>query len=422
MKMKIGNIILGASMLLASVSFAQEDADRECKRMRFIANEAMRAENYKEAVEYFLKGETICGDFDDANYSRLTGSLINMINSEKDDATKKSYADTLIQVWERMDEKGLYKNDNDLMRGYYNLQTTKPDSHKADAFFKRGVETGGPALQEMYVTYYYYNTYPMFYAEKDAEKKGALKKRMIGDYFYLSKLITDAKFSLTTQESITKYFNSVVQSCEDLTPEIPGFIENLPEEPEAAKKALMSLITLMEEKKCEDTPEYLDLINKYLDVDPKSAQALTMKAKILEKQKKYTDANAIYKKLINLEEIQGDEKGELEYKIAYNLYRMGSYKAAYSAGKAVTGSSRGKGIEIAGKAVGATAMTCGASTFDRKCNYIYAIQLLQQSGVSNDGTIAKYEKLKPNSDDCFRNNSPASVTLECWGVTVNPCN
>lgn len=420
--MKIGKIILSASMLMATASFAQDGEDRECLRMKKIANDAMGIQDYKEAVQYFLKGEVLCGDFDAADYGRLTGSLTRAMNGEKDKEVKKKYADTLMGTWERMDEKGLYDKKNDMMRGYYYLQISTPNYTKADEFFSRAVANEGTAVKEMYIPLYYYNTYSLFYMEQGAEKKSTLKKRMISDFFSLSKLITDAKMSVKAQESITGYFNTVVQSCDDLTPEIAGFIASLPEEKEAAKASLKPLITLMEDKKCTDSQEYMDLINKFLEIEPESVEALEMKAKILEKQKKYTDANAIYKKLIALEEIQGDRKGELQYKIAYNLYRMGSYKAAHNAGKAVTGSSRGKGMEIAGKAVGSSANSCGDSTFDRKCNYLYAIQLLKQSGVSRDGTIAKYESLAPTGDDCFRNNSPSSVTLKCWGVTVKPCN
>jgi len=69
----------------------------------------------------------------------------------------------------------------------------------------------------------------------------------------LSELITNAKMSIKSQESITSYFNTVVQSCDDLTPEIEGFIATLSEDPDAAKSALTSLITLMESKKCTES-------------------------------------------------------------------------------------------------------------------------------------------------------------------------
>lgn len=423
--MKLGTILLGVSMILATATFAQ-DEDRECQRMKKIANDALIAKNYKEATEYFLKGETQCGEFDAANYGRLTGSLIRVINAETDPEGKKMYSDTLCAIWDRMDEKGLYENKADMLRGNFLLQKSTPDYLKADKYFTRGIAThanGGTPVQEMYIPLHYYNTYTLFFMEQDAEKKNALKKRMINDYFDLSKVITKSNFSLRAQEGITVYFNSVVQTCDDLTPEIAGFIASLPEDVEAAKISLMSLIDLMETKSCEDTQEYMDLINTYLEKDPESLKALEMKAKILEKEGKYREANVIYEKLIASPEVTDERKAELKYKIVNNLFRIRSYNAAYSKAMNIQGKYRGKAMSIAGQCVGQMANSCGVSTFERNCNYIYAVQLLEQSGgAAGSNLIAQYKAKFPTSKDCFGEGNPTSVTLECWGVTVKPCN
>jgi tetratricopeptide (TPR) repeat protein len=425
MNMKLGSILLGVSMILATATFAQ-DEDRECQRMKKIANDAMIAENYKEATEYFLKGETICGEFDAANYGRLTGSLIRVINVETDADAKKLFSDTLCAIWDRMEEKGLYENKNDMYRGNFELQKSAPDYLKADKYFTRGIAAhadGGTPVQEMYIPLHYYNTFTLYFMEQEATKKNVLKKRMINDYFDLSKLITKSNFSLRAQEGITVYFNSVVQTCDDLTPEIAGFIASLPEDVEAAKVSLMSLIDLMETKKCEDTQEYMDLINAYLQRDPVSPKALEMKGKSLESENKYRDANAIYEKLINLEEVTQERRVELKYKIVNNLFRTRSYKAAYSKAMNIQGKFRGKAMSIAGQCVGQMANSCGVSTFERNCNYIYAVQLLEQSGgAASANLIAQYKAKFPTAKDCFGEGNPASVTLECWGVTVKPCN
>ena len=423
--MKLGSILLGVSMILATATFAQ-DEDRECQRMKKIANDAMIAENYKEATEYFLKGETICGEFDAANYGRLTGSLIRVINVETDADAKKLFSDTLCAIWDRMEEKGLYENKNDMYRGNFELQKSAPDYLKADKYFTRGIAAhadGGTPVQEMYIPLHYYNTFTLYFMEQEATKKNVLKKRMINDYFDLSKLITKSNFSLRAQEGITVYFNSVVQTCDDLTPEIAGFIASLPEDVETAKVSLMSLIDLMETKKCEDTQEYMDLINAYLQRDPVSPKALEMKGKSLESENKYRDANAIYEKLINLEEVTQERRVELKYKIVNNLFRTRSYKAAYSKAMNIQGKFRGKAMSIAGQCVGQMANSCGVSTFERNCNYIYAVQLLEQSGgAASANLIAQYKAKFPTAKDCFGEGNPASVTLECWGVTVKPCN
>ena len=420
--MKLGKILLGVSMIFATATFAQDGEDRECLRMRKIANDAMGIEDYKEASTYFLRGETICGNYDASNYGRLTGSLIRLINAEQDKELKKAYADTLMQVWERMDDKNLYEHSNDMLRGYYYLQLTTPNYIKADTFFSRGVAEQGTAVKEMYIPLYYYNTYSLYYIEQDVEKKADLKKRMINDYFDLTELITKANFSIRAQESITGYFRTVVTGCDDLNPEIARFIETLPTDVEAAKVSLMRMITLMEEMNCTDSQEYMDLINKYLELDPESPAALEMKAKILENQKQYRDANVIYEKLILLEEVTDERKDELRYKIVYNIYNTGSYQSAYNKAMSVKGPARGKSLVIAAQSVGKMANSCGESTFLRKCNYLYAARLLEQSGVASAKMIAEYKALGPTPQECFQEGNPASVTLECWGVTVSPCN
>jgi hypothetical protein len=72
---------------------------------------------------------------------------------------------------------------------------------------------------------------------------------------------------------------------------------------------------------------------------------------------------------------------------------------------------------IAADCVAKTANNCGASTFNRKCNYYYAAQLALKAG--NPGAAEKYKANAPSSDEIFNNNSPSTVTLECWGVTVD---
>ena len=62
--MKLANLLLGLTLMIGLNSVAQDDAERECKRMKFLAGEALKVENYKEAAMYYLKGEEICGGYD----------------------------------------------------------------------------------------------------------------------------------------------------------------------------------------------------------------------------------------------------------------------------------------------------------------------------------------------------------------------
>ena len=89
MKMNIKNLLLGSMIFSAVISYAQDDEKaRECDRMRFLGSKAVEAKNWNEAAIYYLKGETLCGNYDQKQYSILTGSLIRTINGESDKAKK----------------------------------------------------------------------------------------------------------------------------------------------------------------------------------------------------------------------------------------------------------------------------------------------------------------------------------------------
>lgn len=421
--MKLGKLLLATFLILGSLSFAQdEDTERECKRMRFLAGEELKIKNYKGAVAYYIKGEKICGGYDAANYNRLVGSLRNSINTTKD-KEKTAYVDTLVQFYSVMEEKGFYNKKNDLLRASYILQSSKPDREKADQLFRSGIETNGVKTGEGYVSYFYYNTYAMFSAAP-VEKKVELKKTMITDYFELSALISKANMSVKTQETITGYFNAVVKDCDDIVPELKGYMENLPTDPEVKKAAVLNFINLLDKKECTSAPEYSQLIDIYVEIDPTSFDAQLMKAKNLAAKKKYSQAISTYKTAKSVAS-NDSIKQAINYLIAHTQFRAGSYTAAYNTGMSISGDKKGAGLAIAGRAVAANANNCGVSSFDRSCNYIYAVQLLERAralGESVGSSIANYKKRYPTKDQCFQKGNPGSVTLSCYGVTVKPCN
>ena len=411
-------------MIVSFASFSQdEETERECKRMRFLAGEAIKAKNFQEASMYYIKGETICGGYDAANYARLIGSLRKAGKAETDAARKKAYTDTLIAVYSRTDAAGVYDNSNDLFRAYSILQSSTPNAKQADGFFVSGIKVKGAKTPQTYISYYYYNLYTLWSGASDTDKP-ALKSRMISEFFILSKLVSEGNMSIKTQESLTSYFNNVVKSCEDILPELGGFLNSLPQDPESKKGTVMNFLDLLETKECTSSPEYIQLIDTLIAIDPNSLDAQLMKAKAQGAKGSHSAAIGTLKKA---KELAADEakKNEITYMIASEQFQSNSYKAAYSTAMTVKGELKGKALIIAGKAVGQNANNCGDGTFERNCNYIYAVQLLEQAaanGASAGGTIAKYKRMFPTSQDCFNNGNPSSVTLTCYGVTVKPCN
>lgn len=417
--MKLERLLLGTLIVIGFASYAQEsDEDRECTRMRFLAGEELKIKNYAGASMYYLKGEKICGGYDAANYGRLIGSLRNAINGSTDAAVKTAYTDTLVSVYQRAEAAGAYDQADDLLRASYILQATAPNRQKADTLFQRGIETQGTKTNEAYVSYFYYNTYAMYAA---APSNVDLKKRMISDYFELSSLISQAQMSVKTQETITEYFNAVVRSCDDILPDLKGYMENLPTDPEMKKATVMNFLNLLENKSCTESPEYFKLIDIYVEIDPTSFDAQMMKAKALTGQNKHSEAISTLRKAKDLAP-DAEKAQEINYEIARAQYSSGSYTAAYNTAMSVSGAQKGKALVIAGQCVGKNANNCGSSTLERKSNYVYAVQLLEQArslGESTGGTISSYKAMYPTDQEKFENGNVSSITLSCYGVTVN---
>lgn len=415
--MKLGNLLIVASLLIGSAAFAQEGEgeDRECTRLRVVANNALGVENWKEATEYFIRAEAYCQEFGKDNYDRLLASVQNMLALQEENSDAYyNYLDTLMISWENAEENGHYDPIDDISRGYYYTLLKTPNYVKADFYMGRGIKTQGVKIaDEVYILLYYYNVYSLWYMEQDEEAKDALKQRYIKEYFELNKLINDANFSLPTQETLTQYLAQVITSCEDLLPAVPKYMDALPEDPAEKKTALMNFARLLIDQDCKDSDEFETMVEMLYELDPNDLEIQLLYLETLTCSEKIP----VYKDIMEKTE-DAEKKNEIQYNIAACYMQIGSYQAAFNAAKSVSGSLRSKALQIQAGCVASTANSCGDSTFERKCNYLYAAQLMEQAGL--DGS--KYKAAGPTSEDCFNNNSPSSVTLSCWGVTVNPCN
>lgn len=415
--MKIATLLFGTLFVSSAfIAKAQEDTEqeRECKRMRFLAGEELKIKNYAAATSYYIKGETICGGYDKANYDRMTGTLRNAISTETDKAKKAAFTDTLVGAYDRMETAGLYDQTNDLIRATYIIQSSKPNRAKADELYARAIHKEGTAVTEAHVSYYYYNMYVMF-TEATPEKKPELKKRLISEYFFLSKMITAANMSLKTQENLLSYFNGVVKTCDDILPELKGFMGSLPAEKEAKKATVNNFITLLEMKSCTKSKEYGMLIDTLNIIDP-SVDGKIAKAKYMRSLDKFGDAIAALKEAKSMTSDE-EKKEEIEYTILDIQFRdQNSYRAAYSTAMGISGKYKSSALKMAAQCVAQTANSCGSSTFERKANYLYAAQLADRAG---DGSAAaKYRASGPADGDWFEA-GVSSVTLSCWGVTVS---
>ena len=415
--MKLKAILFGTFVAVTAIyANAQEETpqERECKRMRFLAGEDSKIKNYASASTYYLKGETICGNYDKVNYSRLIGTLRNTIISETDKLKKIAYIDTLISVYERAESKGFLESKDMLDFAKYTYQSSNPNKSKVDNIYKNHI-TSGNILSEEQINIYFNNLVRLINEANELQKQ-EFKKRIISDYFMLMKTIEANGYTVKIQELLTSSFNQIVRTCDDILPDLAGFMSALPQEVEAKKKAVNNFMTLLKDKGCTGSKEYEMLVDTIIKID-NSIDAVLAKAQLQKVKKQY--ANTI----TTLNQAKGmstdaTQKEEIEFMILEIQYHdQDAYNTAYRTAMGINGANRNKALLIAANCVAKTANSCGASTFDRKCNFLYAAELAQRGG--DGGAAARFRANGPTESDKFENNNPSSVSLSCWGVSVS---
>lgn len=403
---------LGLFLFLTGQFIAQNDSirQRECDRMRFLAGEELKVKNYSGAITYYLKGETLCGDYDQATYNRISTTVQNAYATEKEKVKKAKYADTLLQLMDRMESKGFLDKSQILNKGKFLLRATKPNRALADGSFQLAMNSG-IKMSEVDIYTYYSNVY-MLYADADVSDKEAFKNRLVTEYLIYVNDFKNEKIKAATKQ----YFENVISSCDDLLPDLKAYMSKLPPKKEDKLTMINMFMDLIANMKCTDSPEYEMLVDSVIAID-NSIDAVLAKKKLLFAKKEYDGA---IEQLKTAKEMSGDDsvKNAFDYEILEITYfNKKNTRTAYNLALDISGEYRSKALEIAADVVASQANSCGVSTFDRKCNYLYAAQLADRAGLS--GKADRYRKMGPTNTDIFENGSPTSATLSCWGVTVN---
>lgn len=428
--MNLKNLFLPVVLFLTVLSFhAQDDPTREleCKRFKFLAQEERKATeidtvlkvklmHFKVEFSYLIKGEIFCGNYSKNNYNQIIRSGQDILKLEKDSKVKSMFMDTLFFITKKLDslkfgDKNTILKLADLCLLKSTIQRDLSDNYYSNAFKDTTLK-----FTDVNVNNYYSNLYSLYLSELDVVKKSTYKKRLISNYFMLSKLITDKKLQTKTQESIVNVFNGIVRNCEDLLPDLSVFMNELPQDKESKIKTISNFLNLMKEKSCTYSKEYEMLVDTLIKVDG-SVITMIEKAELLIFKKRYTDGIVSFNAAKKMTE---DEVkiNEIDFRILeVQFHNLDNYQTAYRLAMNTSGNNKSKALSIAAKCVANTANSCGSGTFDRKCNYYYAAELAERAGDSN--AAARYRASGPSSEDKFNNNNPSTVSLSCWGVTVN---
>lgn len=410
--MKLGKLLLGALIFVSTLTVAQDD---ECTRYQTIAGYAYKEKNYEKVTMAYNKALEHCETLDMKFINPFVYSIKMAMKNAESNEDKAAYLDTLISVYEKAQEMhGIQKNWQSYL-GYSYL--SKGDKEKADKAYQIGIHFEGAKANVGMLKQYYANIYNLWVNETDEDKKNEYKQRIIEEYFKLSEYVNQGEMGVETLEFLALYLDKVVTDCDSVLPSIKKFMESLPQEPAAKRTTVDNFMELLEKKNCTTSEEYAMLVDTVIAIDPNSIDAVLIKAKLLMAQNKTNEAINIYKDVIEKSQDE-DQISEIEYEIARAYFKNRNYKAAHNAGLKVSGKNSKLGYEIAAKSVNALYNECGVSTFQRKANNYYAVQLAEKSG--NSTLVNAYKKQCPSSNDAFIDTIEAGqqVELECWGKTV----
>lgn len=412
--MKFGKLILGTLLFISSTALvAQED---ECTRYKAIAGNAYKVKDYQKVTMAYIKALDNCESLDMVFYNPFIYSIKKSMKDAPDAESEEKYLDTLIYVYEEAQKTHGVQEDWQAYLGYYYLKQGKPGyMQKADEAYEIGIHFEGKDVNVGFLKQYYANIYNLWVQETDEAKKAEYKKRLITEFFKLSDYVSKGEMDPETIDFLSIYMEKAITDCESMLPEINTFMNDLPSEKEAKKAMVKNFMALIEKQECTDSKEYAMLVDTIIAIDP-SVDAVLAKAKFLLAQNKTSDAINTFEKALKMSE-NAEQKSDIELEIAMAYYRAGNYKSAHNAGINVSGKNSGKGYEIAAKSVNSLMNSCGVSTFDRKANNYYAVELAQKSG--NSSLVEAYKSQCPNSSDLFNEDKEVGekVTLDCWGKT-----
>lgn len=412
--MKFGKLILGTLLFISSTTLvAQED---ECTRYKAIAGNAYQVKDYQKVTMAYVKALENCESLEMVFFNPFIYSIKKSMKDAPDAETEAKYLDTLIYVYGEAQKTHGIQKDWQAYLGYYYLKQGKPGyMQKADEAYQIGIHFEGKDVNVGMLKQYYANIYNLWVQETNEEKKAEYKKRLITEYFKLSDYVSKGEMDPETIDFLSIYMEKAITDCESMLPEINTFMQDLPSDKDVKKGMVKNFMALIEKQECTDSKEYAMLVDTIIAIDP-SVDAVLAKAKLLLAQSKTSEAIKTFEKALGMSK-DAEQKSDIELEIAMAYYRAGSYNAAHDAGIRVSGKNSGKGYEIAAKSVNSLMNSCGVSTFDRKANNYYAVELAQKSG--NSSLVDAYKKQCPTSSDLFNEDKEVGekVTLDCWNKT-----
>lgn len=428
-------LIAGLLILTGAQSFAQDQEQQrelsdECKK--FLSLEGTYGEQgmWRDAANFFIKAYAACGEenFDQTDWKNARAIYSELLKAEEDATRKEQLQDSVYMFFEKELE---YFPTPKLAANYAAklVRNKSTDTEKIDKLFGESIHTLKEKVSVNQVIYYYIHLIGKYNAAK-GEEKDAARDFAIDEYLILSDYISAALKKYKDNEKAVKsykkaqgyldnYFSKLAKDCEMLTTVLGEKINELPADKEEKLAKINTYLKLLEKRACDKSDLYGQLADSALTLDP-NASAYYSQGKYFMNRDEASKAVSYFKKAVEMEGEEGENIDSYNLSLANALLKTRSYRAAFSTAKKVQGEGRGKAMIICAASIGASANSCGDTTFDRKANFWLADDYMKKASALGEDYSSSYLKNAPTTTEVFEQGKSAgsSITLKCWGEST----
>jgi len=395
------------------IVFSQKEESRESKLYRYWAQQERkkidsdtinRLSYLKNELSFYMNGEKF-GEYQKSTYHSMIRSCNDIIKIENEDSVRTIYYDTLNILQDKMEQLNYLDKINYKTRISWYSKGSKSNRKKIDSIFLDQMVTKTPMDSET-LLFYYTNLYFLYFETKNEEDKIRLFEEQMN--------FVDS-FSMEDEylQKSTKIFSAIFEGHELLKME-GNYWVNYNE----STNRIMFMLNYLETKEMVTTDFYKNILDTLILKDPSAVNYFK-----LANYYKKCDLNNKYEQTLEYIKVKFPQfKDELNYNECVSLYNEGSFISSYNLSMKIGGKYKGQALKIAAMSVASMADKVGTSTFERKCNYYYAIQLLEKSKAYNipvNSLITQYKKMLPTETEKFTEGNPKKLILETWNVIIN---
>jgi hypothetical protein len=393
--------------------FSQQEESKESKLFRYKAQQErkksltdtiFKKEYIKNELSYYIKGENL-GEYKKLTYQAIIRSCAELTKLEENDSLVKIYFDTINIIQSKMEKNGMLDDVNYLTRINWFLKGSNPDREKIDSLFVNEFSKNTPMSNNEYLIYFLNLNY--LYKEKNREND---RIRIYNNYMSFMVNDTISETELNFYKNIFKevYTKEMVIKYEDL------FWKNY----KSNRKRLDFMMGFLQESDNNTTTFYKKTLDTLISIEPTTVNYFKLANYHLKNGETTQYDNVIKQIMTKFPQF----KDENDYNNCVELFNSGKYMSAYNLALQINGKYKGEALKIAGACVSALASQSGLTTFERKCNYYYAIQLLEKAKLNNTPTsnlITQYRAYLPTTEEKFDIGNPKTIKLTTWNVTVS---